>query len=100
MFYLPGLSFREYLNFKTKQHIEPISYEALIKQPQQFDTRLSQIPKVTGLFHTYLQYGYYPFLFDEHHRYYEKIAKIIDQAVYEDIVSFRQSCIALKDNLL
>jgi hypothetical protein len=88
MFRLHGLSFREYLNFKTGSTIEPVSFDLLMKNPQHYDGEWSQIPKIMGHFKDYLHYGYYPFLFEDMMSYYEKISQIIDKTIYEDISQY------------
>ena len=90
MFYLQGMSFREYINFKANLAIEPIAFEELIKNYQSNNTLLMNIPKIMGYFKEYLSRGYYPFLFEEQdlHTYYEKISQIIEKTIFEDISQF------------
>ena len=51
---------------------------------------LSSIPQVLPLFKQYLEHGYYPFVFEDVHSYYEKLTRIIDKSIYEDIANFYQ----------
>ena len=96
MFKLNGLSFREYLNFKTQSKIESVSFESLMKNHHQYDGQWSQIPKLMGHFKDYLRYGYYPFLFEDTLSYYEKISQIIEKTIFEDISQYY----SLKTNYL
>lgn len=86
MYSLRGMSFREYLNFVTGEHYEPVPFENLTT----YQSTLSSIPQVLSHFKKYLEHGYYPFVFEDEHSYYEKLTRIIDKTVYEDIANFYQ----------
>lgn len=88
MYYLPGMSFREHLNFNTKNNIEKVPFTELMKNHQRFDAILSIIPKIKGYFNDYLRQGYYPFKHEDPLNYYEKILTVIDKTIYEDIANF------------
>lgn len=84
---LPGMSFREYLNFTEKSNIKPIELSTLLDNPKKAN-RLGHIDKVMKRFKKYLATGYYPFVFEEPHTYYERVMRIIDKIVFEDIPSY------------
>lgn len=86
--HLPGMSFREYLNFTTKTNLPAITLETLINKRKQLSTELAAIPKLKGHFKQYLENGYYPFIFESKKYYFEKISNIIEKTIYEDIASF------------
>lgn len=88
LYYLPGLSFREYLNFETQGNFQPIHFSDLIKDSSQYDAIFSVIPKIKGHFQEYLKQGFYPFYREDPLSYYEKILQIIDKTIYEDIANF------------
>lgn len=88
MYTLPGLSFREYLNFYCDHAIKTITYENLIKNHQAYDTLLTSIPKIKGHFQDYLEHGYYPFYQEDPLYYHEKLLTVIDKTIYEDIANF------------
>ena len=88
LYHLPGMSFREYLNFNTKNKIDSISFENLMKNHQKYDKILSNIPKLKGYFNDYIRYGYYPFKSDDPLNYHEKLLTVIDKTIYEDIANF------------
>lgn len=88
MYTLPGLSFREYLNFYCDYRIEAITYQDLIQNHPQFDTLLSSISKIKNHFNDYLKHGYYPFYQEDPVNYYEKLLTVIDKTIYEDIANF------------
>ena len=39
-------------------------------------------------FEDYLKKGYYPFVFEDPHSYYEKVSRVIDKTVFEDIANY------------
>jgi len=90
LYQLPGLSFREYLYLRAKgqQDYPSISLSTLLTQPSQYNAQLSTIPQILGLFKEYLRQGYYPFVFEDENSYYEKVLRIIDKTIQEDIASY------------
>lgn len=85
---LVGLSFREYLNFKTNSNYSAIDYNHLINKPDDYNQILPNIPKVKGLFKSYLMQGYYPFFLEGESAFYEKILRVVDKTIHEDIAGF------------
>jgi predicted AAA+ superfamily ATPase len=85
MLSLPGLSFREYLNFATQANYPSISFEAFIKDHRQLDELIPQIPKLKGHFQDYLRQGFYPFYQEQPLSYHEKLVAIMDKTIFEDI---------------
>lgn len=88
IFYLSGLSFREYINFSTGSNFEVIPYKALMENYQGYAGKLSIIPGLKGQFQKYIETGFYPFVFESEHSYYEKIGRIVDKTIHEDIAGF------------
>lgn len=89
IFHLPGMSFREYLQFKHADHYDPIGFDALLKSPKNFKS-LGSIEKIKGEFKRYLKMGYYPFGLEEEHTYYERVLRVVEKTIYEDIANFYQ----------
>jgi predicted AAA+ superfamily ATPase len=87
LYHLHGMSFREYLNFGARGDEPAISFDALMANPKQFN-RLGQIDTILGHFKHYLATGYYPFIFEESHTYYERVVRIIDKIIFEDIPNY------------
>ncbi|MBI5447096.1 MAG: ATP-binding protein [Gammaproteobacteria bacterium] len=87
IYHLSGMSFREYLNFSQKNNIEAIELSALLTDPQNFN-KLGSINTVMGYFKKYLENGYYPFVFEEPHTYYERVMSIIEKIIFEDIPNY------------
>ncbi|MCW5588854.1 MAG: ATP-binding protein [Legionellales bacterium] len=87
LYYLPGMSFREYLNFATRSDHQHIEFASLIDDPKKFN-HLGSIHTVLGYFKHYLAYGYYPFVFDDPHSYYERVMRVIEKIIFEDIPNY------------
>lgn len=80
-----GLSFREYLLFNDIADTGTITYQNLINNRSAFETRIADIKKLKGYFKTYLGLGYYPFVLEGIDSYSQKIQRIIDKTIFEDI---------------
>jgi predicted AAA+ superfamily ATPase len=85
LYHLRGMSFREYLNFHATNHWEPITWENLLSGKE---TSPGKIEKLKPLFQKYLEMGYYPFFEENPMTYYEKLRRIVDKAIYEDIANY------------
>lgn len=83
-YHLPGLSFREYLLFAQNLNIPLVSFEELIAHPKEF-SRFGHIDTVLGYFRSYLEKGYYPFLFEDFETYSERVMQIVTKIIFEDI---------------
>lgn len=85
LYYLRGLSFREYLNWQTSADHRPVELATLIGDPVQAASEFAQIPRLRAHFRRYLQEGYYPFIFEQSGHYHEQLATVIDKTIFEDI---------------
>lgn len=88
LYHLHGLSFREYLNFSLGFDFPTIPFKDLLSDPIGSSQFLKGIDRILPLFSKYLHEGYYPFVFEDPHSYHEKITRIIDKTISEDIASF------------
>lgn len=88
LYRLQGMSFREYLQFKGIANIEPVSYAQLLTDRGELEQQLADIPKLRGHFKTYLQLGFYPFFLEGAETYQEKLLRVIDKTIYEDIANY------------
>jgi uncharacterized protein len=86
--YLQGLSFREYLNFTTGSKFEPLVFADIIARPQEASAALAEIPRLKGHFKTYLRQGYYPFLFEDEGQFFDRLERVINKTIYEDIANY------------
>lgn len=88
IYYLPGLSFREYLNFSFNTNHSAYTLTDLMQHYTTISKTLSNIPGLLGDFHIYLKQGFYPFLTEDPLTYYQRILRVIDKTIYEDISNF------------
>jgi len=87
LFHLAGMSFREYLSFQGIAEVEAISLETLLSNKSEIENQVAEIPKLRGHFRDYLQHGYYPFFLEGVASYQEKLLRVIDKTIYEDIAN-------------
>lgn len=88
LLYLPGLSFREYLNFKTGSQFEAVDFQELVDTHQKIATRLSSLATISQHFKEYIEFGYYPIVFENRDDLYQALANVIEKTIYDDIASF------------
>jgi len=88
LYRLHGLSFREYLHFKTGQKLPCFSYDEIIANPMDISTEISTVTMIHGHFRNYLQNGFYPFVFEGEDVFYQKLIHSIEKTIYQDIASF------------
>lgn len=88
LFRIGGMSFREYLDFRLGKTVSAVSFDDLIRNPENLVDQLSDIDRLRGHFLEYLDAGYYPFVFDDEVNYHQKILNVIDKTIYEDISNF------------
>lgn len=88
LYRLHGLSFREYLNFAFNFNLGPISFQEILQDPIGSQKQLQGIERLLPRFEEYLRQGYYPFVFEDPHSYYEKVSRVIDKTVFEDIANY------------
>lgn len=84
LYHLKGMSFREFLNFQDDKKWEPILWEDLLAGT----VNLGMIDRLKPLFKKYLELGYYPFFDENPQTYYEKLIRIVDKTIYEDISNY------------
>jgi len=85
---LPGLSFREYVNFVTGADHGCISLDAMLENPASVTEEVSKIPRLLGYFEEYLARGYYPFVLEGEEFFYEKLRAILERTIHEDIAAY------------
>lgn len=88
--YLPGLSFREYLEMRGKGKFPRLSLEEVVKGKSNKEKAIAKTSNLFPLFKQYLKTGYYPF-FKEYSRdkdMYESLEGVIDKIIHMDIASY------------
>lgn len=88
---LKSLSFREYLNLKSKKTIEKMSLENIIENHEIISMDLkNSFPNILGDFKEYLKQGAYPFFYNYSYSEYKSILNnVIDKIIYEDLSSIK-----------
>jgi len=87
MYFLPGLSFREYLNFRTGSSYPVLSFDDVTTDPAA-SAELALVPRLKGHFQDYLAQGYYPFVFEAPDFIHQRLQIVIDKTIFEDIANF------------
>ncbi len=86
LFYnMNGLSFREYLQLKTKTKISVLKLTDIIKNHEKIASELNLKFKPLQHFQTYLSNGFYPFFMEDEDNYHQKIRQIINTIIEVDI---------------
>ena len=88
LYYIGGMSFREYLLFNDILDWPPITMDELLYDRGKIEQEIASVKRLKGYFKEYLGKGYYPFAFEDHEFYNQKIQRIIEKTIYEDISNF------------
>jgi predicted AAA+ superfamily ATPase len=84
LYKLNGLSFREYLEIKTKKEFPFFKLEDILISHIEL---ANKIEFEDNSFKEYLQYGYYPFYFDKYSSFYESLVNTINLTIDIDLPS-------------
>jgi uncharacterized protein len=88
---LPGMSFREYVNFTEKISLPKIALTDLIATPNNFIRELPRSWKPLAAFKKYLQSGYFPFSKEEEDDLFIiKLNQVINTVLETDLASIEQ----------
>jgi len=88
LFRIAGMSFREYLLFNDIATIDKYSLDDILNNRAEIEKDVTHIKKLKGYFKEYLGKGYYPFILEDTETYHEKILRVIEKTIYEDISNF------------
>lgn len=88
LYRLHGMSVREYLNFILDIDLKPISFQDILESTPTAIKQLKDVDRLLPHFNEYLMNGYYPFVFEDPHSYYEKVTRVIDKTIFEDIANY------------
>ena len=86
-YHLPGLSFREYLEFNNLFKYPVIKPEDVFKNHTQVTLQITNSLKVLPHFRDYLKCGFYPFYNEAKDRFYDRINNIVNVIIETDIPS-------------
>ena len=85
MYRIGGMSFREYLIFNNICNIPSIRLDELLRDRGKYESEISSIKMIMGHFKQYIGNGYYPFVLEDLSSYSQKIQRIVEKTIYEDI---------------
>lgn len=84
-YFLPGLSFREYLEFNHQLKYEKLSLESLRENHWGFSQEINGDIRPLELFTNYLKQGYYPYFKENISSYNEKLINTINLIIEVDL---------------
>lgn len=88
IYWLPGLSFREYLKFKNVGSFSSISLDDILNGNSEFLNSVVATPRLLGHFHEYLKKGYFPFSLNDEGDYTTRLINVLNKTIFEDISNF------------
>ena len=86
---MPGLSFREFLRLDMGIDMKQISLEQLLKKPAEFCMDVHAQCHPLEHFSRYLQYGYYPFYFEDKRAYYNHLEDVVNYIIDVELTKHR-----------
>lgn len=86
---MPGLSLREFLHLDLGLDIKPLSLKQLLDNPAAFCTQVVSLCHPLEHFGRYLQFGYYPFYFEQKQEYYDKLENTINYIIDVELTKYR-----------
>jgi uncharacterized protein len=90
LYYLEGLSFREFLNYKTGENFTPLTFSGILNNHVNLAQSIVEKVKPLAYFNDYLRYGYYPYFMEKGDFYSETLLKNINLALEIDIPYINQ----------
>jgi len=88
LYRIDGMSFREYLLFNDVADLPPISLDDVLHNRSDIENEYGKLKKIKGYFKQYLGSGYYPFHLEDLRTYKQKIVRIIEKTIFEDISNY------------
>lgn len=87
-YYLPGLSFREFLELEHQQTFPPITLDTIIQLHQEISSDYTDLVDIDKTFQQYMRYGYYPFFKEGAKVYGQKLQETTNLVLDIDIAPF------------
>ncbi len=84
-YFLPGLSFREYLEFNNVLEHQELNLVDILNRHSSIAKEISSKTLILPNFHNYLKYGYYAFYGQDKIKYYERLKNVITVVMESDI---------------
>lgn len=89
VYYLRGLSFREFLNLQSGNHFRAYSLEEILNNHQEIASSILKEVHPMSHFQDYLHHGFYPF-FLEKRNFSENLLKTMNMMIEVDILLIKQ----------
>lgn len=88
MYQMPGLSFREFLKFETKQSFSTFGFDDILVSHIDLAIEIVSKLKPLAYFENYLNYGYFPFYLEKKNVFHQKLGEILLTVLEIDIPQF------------
>ncbi len=82
---LENLSFREYLSLSGVMDHEPLSLQELLENHVAIATKISEHIKPLKYFKEYLEYGAYPFVFEDKEGFHQRLTQVVNLILETDL---------------
>lgn len=82
---MPGLSFREFLQFETSINFSSYSLQEIVENHVALSIEITQKVKPLHHFANYLNYGYYPFYLENKRSFHQKLSEVVLTVLEVDI---------------
>lgn len=90
IYHLEGLSFREYLNYKSNMNFRRYSIQEIVSNHIKIAQEITQDIKPLAFFNDYLKEGFYPYFLNNNGFYNETLLKHINLALEIDVTYLNQ----------
>lgn len=84
-YFLPGLSFREYLKLEGVGDFKPVDLKSLLSRHVGIAESVVKKIRVLPHFERYLRGGYYPFYREDKDHYWRKLVQVVNQVLERDL---------------
>jgi len=85
---MPGLSFREFIQFETQIKLDSYSLKDIVENPTAISMAVAQKVKPLHYFDDYVNYGYYPFYMENKKSFHQKLSEVILTVLEVDIPQY------------
>lgn len=85
---MPGLSFKEFIQFETKVLLKRYTVEQIIENHVEIAIEITQKVKPLHYFTDYLHHGYYPFYLENKKSFHQKLSEILLTVLEVDIPQY------------
>lgn len=86
---MSGLSFREYLWFRTGKKIEPVRLDQLLENASGYCLEIRSLYRPLEFFEDYLRFGYYPYSFEKKNTYKTLVESVANYIIEVELTKFR-----------